>query len=262
MAIGNTSYEDFVRQIKHKTGLDLSLYKQEQMKRRLHGSMERSGVKDYGEYLSLIERDSQVKQIFMDRLTINVSELFRNPEHFKTLGSKVIPTLLEKSRRKIKMWSAGCSYGAEAVSLAILATECAPAATVEVIATDIDETILKKAAQGEFADPDMKNVSSECRQKWFTNHAGIWKAKPEVMSRIHFQKHNLLADSAPGIFDLVVCRNVVIYFSDSAKEHVNRLLVGSLRPGGSLFIGGTERIPDYEKLGLINPIPFFYFKPG
>ncbi len=260
-------YAVFVTEIKRRTGIDLNLYKQEQMLRRIHGSMERCGAGTYGEYLALIDRDLDVKQLFLDRLTINVSELFRNPEHFKKLGTEILPGQLQNAG-KFKVWSAGCSIGAEPVSLCILIKEVAsdlgvaPNVNLEILATDVDASILKHASLGEFCESDMKNVSLERRDRWFTHSDEKWIARSEVMSAIRFKKHNLLADAAPGQFDLVACRNVVIYFSDEAKSRVNRTLFSALKRGGTLFVGGTERINDYVSIGYTNPLPFFYSRPA
>ncbi len=254
------TYEEFVAQIRQRTGIDLSLYKQEQMQRRLKGSMERAGADGYGAYLRLLDTDPRARQVFLDRLTINVSELFRNPEHFNTLAERVLPEVAA-GKRSVRIWSAGCSYGAEPVSLAVLALEKLPGVSCEILATDIDESILKAAAKGEFQDPDMKNVNAQRRARWFSRDGSVWRAKPELMRLIRFLKHNLLADSAPGVFDLIVCRNVVIYFGDEAKDRVNRMFFQALRPGGYLFVGGTERVADSEQIGFDNPLPFFYRRP-
>jgi len=259
--VDTSNFEDFVAGIKGRLGLDLSCYKRDQMLRRIHGSMERSGATSYGEFLRLIDTNPQVRQLFVDRLTINVSELFRNPDHFTVLGEKVLPSLLEHTR-SLRVWSAGCSYGAEPVSLVVLIKEVAPSAYLELTASDIDETILKSAAQGRFQEPDMKNVSAERRAKWFDMKDGMWCARQEAMRHIRFVKHNLLADAAPGSFDLIVCRNVVIYFSEDAKAHINRMFFNALKPGGFLFVGGTERVTDYEEIGFTNPLPFYYSKPA
>ena len=246
MNVDTSNFEDFVAGIKGRLGLDLSCYKRDQMLRRIHGSMERSGATSYGELLRLID---------------TTSELFRNPDHFTVLGEKVLPSLLEHTR-SLRVWSAGCSYGAEPVSLVVLIKEVAPSAYLELTASDIDETILKSAAQGRFQEPDMKNVSAERRAKWFDMKDGMWCARQEAMRHIRFVKHNLLADAAPGSFDLIVCRNVVIYFSEDAKAHINRMFFNALKPGGFLFVGGTERVTDYEEIGFTNPLPFYYSKPA
>lgn len=254
------SYAEFITQIKRRFGLDLTMYKQEQMQRRLRGSLERSGARSYSQFLGMIDSDGKVREAFLDRLTINVSELFRNPSHFDTLASRLLPDIV-KRRGTLQIWSAGCSYGAEAVSLAILVKEHWPNVHFQLLASDIDQSILSRAAQGRFAPDDLKNVGTAQLARWFAGDEGAWKAKQEIMASLRFARHDLLKDHSPGTFDLIAYRNVAIYFSDEAKAKVNRLVFESLRPGGVLFIGATERIADYEAIGFQNPLPFFYLKP-
>ncbi len=255
------TFEDFAGEVYERTGIDLMLYKQEQMLRRLRGSMARCGAHTFAEYLRLLDSDTSVWQAFLDRLTINVSELFRNSDHYDVLGERVLPQLAATARR-LRIWSAGCSYGAEPVSLSILVRERCPGLPFEILATDIYDSILHTAARGVFAGSDLREVNRDVRERWFQQCGEHWRARADTLSPIRYVRHNLLADPAPGVFDLIVCRNVVIYFTDDAKARVNRMFSAALKRGGYLFVGGTERVADFERLGLSNPVPFFYRKSG
>lgn len=222
--------------------------------------MDRAGVGSPAELLQIVERDTTAYQTLVDRLTINVSQLFRNPDQFHILSTVVLPELM-LARDEIRIWSAGCSYGAEPVSLAIAAMECFAGRRFTILATDVDDGVLEKASGGAFSEADMKNVSDERRRRWFRPDAGGWRC-PAAEARISFEKHDVLSGRSIGTFDLISCRNVSIYFTEEAKERAHGLLVASLSPGGYVFIGSSEFIAHHNRLGLTNPFPFFYHLPA
>lgn len=262
-------YAQFKARVLAKTGIDLNLYKQQQMHRRLLGLLERARVPDFTAYYQLLERDPREYAIFLDRLTINVSELFRNPEKWTELRQHILPGILAR-KRNLKVWSAGCSYGAEPYTLAILLDQVAPNRSHVIHATDLDRNILAKAKEGKFTRADVKNLDAATLERYFiplererstaslTDVAPAYQIKPEVRDRVTFRAHNLLADSFESDYDLICCRNVVIYFTDAAKEKLYVQFYHALAPGGVLFVGGTERIFQYQEIGFASPLPFFY----
>ncbi len=266
----NPASPDFARfkqAIYKKTGIDLSLYKSQQMHRRLYNMVERAGLRTFDEYFALIEQEEQEFFAFLDRMTINVSELFRNPEKWEELTHSVLPELL-KTRSNLKVWSAGCSYGAEPYTLLLLLSQMTKYGRHTLHATDIDKKILAKAQEGLFTEADVKNVPPKLLEEYFhtlsqpNSHLNPtlpkYQIKPGLRAKIGFRQQNLLADRFENDYDLICCRNVVIYFTDEAKERLYEQFVKSLRVGGYLLVGGTERIVGYQNLGLDNPIPFFY----
>ncbi len=255
----NDDYLWFCDRVLAKTGLDLRQYKRPQMERRLRSMADRVGARTLDEYWAVLEKDAQQFAYFIDRITINVSELFRNPEKFDELRRVILPELRRLSS-SLKIWSAGCSYGAEPYSLAILLEEMRPV-QYQILATDVDETILSKAREGVFAPEDMRNVSAEWKQKYFIRQGNRYQVKPELKRHITFRKHNLLADPFDSGFHLIVCRNVVIYFTEEAKDKLYLRFYQSLVPGGVLFVGSTERIFNYREIGFEMPLSFFYRKP-
>lgn len=250
----------FCEQVLRKTGLDLQQYKRPQMERRLRSMAERVGAHNLEQYWAVLQKDSQQFAYFIDRITINVSELFRNPEKFEELRKVILPELRHLGS-PLRVWSAGCSYGAEPYSLAILLEEMRPL-SYQILATDVDETILSKAREGVFAPEDMRNVLPEWKQKYFVQHGNRYQVKPELKRNIVFRKHNLLADPFETGFHLIVCRNVVIYFTEEAKDRLYVRFFQSLVPGGVLFVGSTERIFNYREIGFEMPLSFFYRKPA
>lgn len=258
-----TDFDAFKRTVFKRTGIDLNLYKPQQMHRRLQALVERANLRSFTEYARVIESSPDEMATFLDRMTINVSELFRNPEKWVEVREKILPALLRKAAsegRPLKVWSAGCSFGAEPYTLAMILDEIAGGTRVTLLATDIDDKILARARQGVFQEMDLKNVEPAARKKYLRPEGAGFQVQPELRSRITFRKHNLLADAFEREFDLIVCRNVVIYFTDDAKDRLYRRFTDSLRPGGIIFVGGTERIFNYREIGLDTRIPFFYEK--
>lgn len=252
-------WAEFYTKFYRRTGLDLKLYRQEQMQRRILGLVDARGLGNLQELGKLVERDAAEAENIVDRLAINVSELFRNPEKWIEMERKVLPQLREGSSR-LKCWSAGCSYGAEAFTLASILARNFPGEH-QILGTDIDETALTQARKGEFSVNDVRGVPKEILKEYFEESGGVWRAKASLKRPLSFKKGNLLEDRFQTGFDLIMCRNVVIYFTDEAKDALYRKFFQALRPGGILFIGSTERIPSARELGFNSPLPFFYQKP-
>lgn len=247
---------DGVRQV---CGIDLGHYRPAQMERRLRTFAERSGHTDLDTYLAHIRRDAVARDEFLDRMTINVSELFRNPERFDELERIHIPSLLGGSPRGLKVWSAACSYGAEPYSLAILLNEAEPGGRHEVRATDIDRNILARAREGLFTRADLRNVTPARRARWFEDTGDDGARVIETLrGAVRFAHMDLLKDRYPSGQDLILCRNVVIYFTEDAKRLIYGKLREALRPGGILMVGSTESISDAERMGWEKAGTFFY----
>ncbi len=265
-------YTQFKVRVYFRTGIDLNLYKQPQMHRRLIAMVERAKVRDFEEYYRLLESNPQEYTAFLDRLTINVSELFRNPEKWEEMRTKILPPLLAKSP-SLKIWSAGCSYGAEPYSLAILLDQLKQDTAHTLHATDLDKNILAKARDGKFSHADIKSVPAAIQERYFAklpearfsalpDFLPAYEVNPEIRNRVMFRAHNLLADDFEQGYDLICCRNVVIYFTDEAKDRLYTRFRDALKIGGVLFVGGTERIFNARELGLVSTTPFFYQRIG
>lgn len=256
-------YAIFVKRIAKKTGLDLRAYKRKQMERRLRSLALQRGAGSLREFFDMLDRDPELLEQFRRRMTINVSELFRNPDKFLELESEILPQLMARAA-ELKIWSAGCSYGAEAYSLAILLAEKRAfplGQSPPVLGTDIDEEMLARARDGLFSEADTKNVSAARRRRFFVSEDGLYRVRPQIRSMVEFRYHNLLHDDFDRGFHLILCRNVVIYFTDEAKDELYGRFAESLAEGGVLFIGGTERIFAAEAVGLKFISPFFYQRP-
>ncbi len=241
-----------------KSGIDLNLYKPAQMHRRINNFMDRHGAKGYDLFLSKLDGDKKLHQEFVEHLTINVTEFFRTPEKFNELESIIIPDLLKKNSR-LNIWSAGCSIGAEPYSLAMMLNDISPGKNHRIFATDLDLEMLNKArAGGPYLPNEVKNLPPARLQKYFTKDTDGYRVVNEIKSKVEFKQHNLLKDRFETGFDLILCRNVVIYFTDEAKDKLYRNFYASLKAGGILFVGGTEAIMNFRDMGYQQIRPFFY----
>lgn len=260
-----SDYLLFTQKVRHRLGIHLSGYKEDQMKRRLGVIAQRTRSSNFLAYLEAIENDNGLLTEFLDQMTINVTELFRNPELFEVLKHEVLPRLLKnRPSQPFVGWSAGCSYGAEAYSLAMILNELAPTVPFRVRGTDVDLCVIGRATSPYFSPADMANVSPERRATFFRQADGIhYLPNTELRSKLSFSRHDLLADPYPSEeYDLIMCRNVVIYFTSEAKERIFQGFYKALRPGGILFVGGTERLANHNSIGFKLIKPFFYQKPG
>jgi len=252
-------YNYIKRQVMTLTHVDLNCYKAPQMQRRLKAYLNRSGYENWVKFFRAIQNDPLALRKFKDYLTINVSSFFRDPDKYQHLQTVILPELL-RHNPVLRVWSAGCSYGQEAYSLAILLTEATqPNYRHQIIATDLDSSALAWAkAGGPYALNELIYVSPVVLARYFNYHNKRYWISKELQSRIVFRPHNLLADPIIGRFDLIVCRNVVIYFEGAAKDELYRRFYQALRPGGVLFVGGTEIIAKASNIGFQTAGLSFY----
>lgn len=254
-------YEQFKSVIMNMTGIDLNCYKEQQMKRRIESLISRQKASGYQEFVERLKSDHNVFQQFVSYLTINVSEFYRNPEQWEYLDKTVFPELIKKFGTRLNIWSAACSTGDEPYSLVMALSKHVPIDNVKIHATDIDSEILEKAAVGLYDSKSINSVPEEFKKRYFDEIANSYKIKDEIKRHVEFQKHNLLADRYPVNQHMIVCRNVLIYFTDEAKDKIFKSYFDSLTPGGVLFIGSTEQILNYDKIGFVRKNSFFYEKP-
>lgn len=239
--------------------INLSAYKSNQLHRRILSLMSRVGANSVDEYIALLKKDKSQRQRFLDFITINVSEFFRNPEIFEELKDKLKNELLP-IRSSLKVWSAACSIGAEPYSLAMILDTLSPNGRHKIIATDIDNTILEKAKAGEYAYAEVKNVKKELLDKYFKISGDKYIIDARIKNMVSFKKHDLILESYEKDFDLIVCRNVVIYFNQDVKDEIYKKFSASLKKGGLLFVGATESIYNYKDYGFDKASTFIYRK--
>jgi chemotaxis protein methyltransferase CheR len=250
-------YERLTRDVRPLLGIDLAQYRPNQVWRRVVGFATSKGCASPDELVARAKTDLKLRAAFKDMLTINVSEFFRDPTVWEQFSSRVVAPLVA-SQSTMRIWSAGCSAGYEPYTIAMLFREASPAVRLQVLATDLDETILATARLGRYETAQLARVSPARRERFFRPTATGFEVKPEVRAQIKFSKHDLLRDPMPSGFDVIVCRNVVIYFTDAAKQNLFRGFAEALRPRGTLLIGATESIAGTSALGLSLQSPGFY----
>lgn len=254
-------YEQFCQRVQTHLRIRLTDYKVDQMLRRVSQMAKQGGCSSFVEYFAAMQKDSALLKGFLDQMTINVTELMRNKELFADLGKNLLPELVAaRNGARLEVWSAGCSYGAEAYTLAMLINELNPVPQYHIKGTDLDFSVLARANGATFNGMDMAGVDPERRKKFFMSiDENTFMPMPNLRRSIVFEKHDLLADTYPSnTYDLILCRNVVIYFTDDAKARIYEGFYKALRPGGILFVGGTERLGDLGPPGLKLIRPFFY----
>ncbi|RKD25705.1 chemotaxis protein CheR [Ammoniphilus oxalaticus] len=251
-------FMQFIAQVKNKTGIDLSLYKEAQMKRRLTSLRNKRGYDDFSSYLKAIAADQELYDELLDRITINVSEFFRNYSRWEILMKKILPRLLREKPR-LKIWSAACSTGEEPYSLAMGLTQLTSLRNVDILATDIDRGALERAKEGIYPERSLAECPKPLRAKYFEQREQLYHVSNEIKQAVRFRRHNLLADSFETGFDLIVCRNVMIYFTEEAKHTLYEKFSQALRPGGVFFVGSTEQIFQPKRY-LFEPEDTFFYR--
>lgn len=159
-------YRLFIEKVKRKTGIDLSLYKETQMKRRLTSLYQKKGFHSFQEFFQGMERDRELLYAFLDRMTINVSEFYRNRKRWDVLEEKIIPRLLSKNRN-LKIWSAACSTGEEPYTIAMVLSNFLPLSEIKILATDLDENAIQKAKIGAYQERSLQEVPEQMKRKFF-----------------------------------------------------------------------------------------------
>ena len=177
------------------------------------------------------------------------------------MDEKVIPQILANNKGTIKIWSAACSTGDEPYSLAMAFSKHVPLNRIKITATDIDKQVIQHAQVGLYNAKSIAGVPADMKKKYFTQVGASYKIADEIKKCVEFKEHNLLKDTYPTGYDLILCRNVVIYFTDEAKDMIYANFFKSLKNKGVLFIGSTEQISNYKELGFDRLSSFYFQKP-
>lgn len=230
------------------------------MKRRIDTLITKNKIDSYNAYVEFIKKDKSKFEQFVNFLTINVSEFYRNPEQWGFLDKEVFPQLVQRFGKNLKIWSAACSTGDEPYSLVMALSKHVPLNQIKIIATDIDKQVLDKARMGLYNEKSIASVPEEFKKKYFKQIGTSYQISDEIKKRVEFKEHNLLKDPYPSGCHLIVCRNVVIYFTEEAKDEIYKKFNQALVTDGMLFIGSTEQIMNYKDLNYKRNQSFFFQK--
>ncbi|MFT4144068.1 MAG: protein-glutamate O-methyltransferase CheR [Mobilitalea sp.] len=255
------TYENFKQSIYEMTKIDLNSYKERQMKRRIEALITKHGINSYTDYVARLKTDKTILDEFINYITINVSEFFRNPEQWLLLEKEVFPYLFERFGKELKIWSAACSTGDEPYSLVMLLSRFIPLSRIKIIATDIDKNVMAKAMAGFYNEKSLKGVPKDLLDKYFVKiNDRTYQISESVRNCVEFKQHDLLREPYPANCDMIVCRNVLIYFTDDAKNKIYSDFHKALKRDALLFVGSTEQIIQAGQIGFHNYKSFFYKK--
>lgn len=253
-------YEKFKAAVLRMTGIDLSAYKENQMKRRINTLIDKHKISGYDEFVSALKTNKDLFEEFVNYLTINVSEFYRNTDQWELMDKVFIPELISKFGKNLKIWSAACSTGDEPYSLVMALSRHIPLSQIKIYATDLDKQVIAQAKTGLYAEKSLTGVPSDLKEKYFTKVGNSYQISNEIKSRVEFKEHNLLKDEYPKNYHFIVCRNVLIYFTEEAKADIFARFGKSLCDGGIFFIGSTEQIMNHRQYGFERRNSFYYEK--
>jgi chemotaxis protein methyltransferase CheR len=241
---------ELTRKISRDRGFACANYKEKCLRRRIAVRMRAKGVHTYADYARALDSDSAEYDRLLDALTINVTKLFRNWSVYESIATQVVPALFQLDTRTIRVWSAGCSSGEEPYSLAILMHRYAAEHgllkridQVQVLGTDIDRGSLESAARGQFGESAFEETPPELREHYFSA-TPPFTAVPEIRALVRFERRDLLDElpPMPNGFQLISCRNVLIYFDRDTQERLLARFHTALAPGGFLVLGKVETL--------------------
>ncbi len=242
-------YQLFKKFLSDASGIELGDGKEYLVTSRLGGLLRQCGLENMRALLSELSsgRNLRLRASVVDAMTTNETFWFRDAPHFRLLASKIFP---ETDSQRLRIWSAACSSGQEPYSISMQAYDYrlrnpGKLSNVEIVSTDISASILSEARKGVYSGlAASRGLNDEQRQRYFTAHADGYEVKQEIKNKIRFQEFNLTRDFASlGYFDIIFCRNVLIYFPAAVKNDIIQRMSKALRPGGYLFLGSTESMP-------------------
>jgi len=235
--------------VRRRRGVDLAFYKHSYVQRRIQARMRSQRCPDQASYARLLASQPEEAGLLLAALSIKVTSFFRNPGLYSFLARRVLPEILRTQRgRTTRIWSAGCATGEETYSLAALVADHTPRVDpdrVRVIGTDTDREAILAARRAVYPVAALRHVPAELQRRFFRAQLphGTCRPAEEVLSLVRFRMESLLEEPPAGAFDLILCRNVLIYFEPSLQHRIFERFARALRPGGWLALGRVERLP-------------------
>lgn len=248
----DTELRYFCETISSLAGISMKAGKHDLVRARLRSRLSEHGFSTYREYKAFLEslpEEHDEWQSFINLLTTNKTDFFREPQHFDYLVQTILPGLLAGGEKTLKIWSAASSTGEEAFTLAMVLDRYLPEdRDFKILASDIDTKVLKNGANAVYSAARLREIPDEYRSSCLDlgkREAQDWfRIQRRLKEKVIFKRHNLIENSSPGenVFDLILCRNVLIYFDKRTIEFVARKLYHCAKPGGYLFIGHSESL--------------------
>lgn len=240
-------YERIRRVVQRRRGVDLGHYRSAYVLRRIRARMRARKAADAAAYGRILAKEADETGRLLGAVSTKVTSFFRDPGLYTYLDARILPEIFDAAgSRPIRLWSAGCATGEEAYSLAALVAAREPEGRpeVRVIGTDVDRTAITTARRGEYPISALRRVPAEMQRRFFTRKpdAGTCRVSRELAALTSFRVETLLDPPPPGAFDLVLCRNVFIYFETALQQRILEQLASGIRSGGFLALGRVERI--------------------
>ena len=237
-------FQSVLRTIESKIGIQCENYKKDYLQRRIQSRMRLSKIESYAEYNSLLISNTAEQEALRNALTINVTKFWRDQEVFDLIKREVIPEI-KRRKQRVRIWSAGCATGEEPYTLALMCYEAKvlyPDVQMTIFATDIDKEALKKAEDGIYQRKALENLSeSQIRRHFDEQQDGSYQVKQHLKDLVKFSRHDLMSGRAVTQYlDIILCRNVTIYFTEKQKDELARLFAPALAEGGYYVMGKTE----------------------
>jgi len=253
-------FKDIANLVYNACGIVLGDHKREMVYSRLARRIRALKLNDFKAYLAYLDtHKDQEFDAFINAITTNLTSFFREVHHFEFIKSELIPNLIKanKDTKRVRIWSAGCSTGEEPYSLAMTLNNAFPSNwDVKILATDLDSNVLEKGQKGVYTAANVNGLDATHLKRWFlkSKDGEHYKVKDTLRERISFKRLNLLQDwPMKGPFDLILCRNVVIYFDKETKDHLFKRYANILSDHGYLFLGHSESMgkehSNYKNLG-------------
>jgi chemotaxis protein methyltransferase CheR len=274
-SMSDKQFAELRKIIYNRAGIHFPDNKKYVLESRLGTRLQELEIEDYDQYVGFLTMGPYQQDEFQEmfnRITINETSFFRNEPQLDIFEKQVLPELLEarKGVKRLRLWSAACSSGEEPYTLAMMMHRSLGMRLsdwkVEILGTDISEKVVEFAQEGVYTDYALRTTSPLVKQKYFTGKDGQWHLSDAIKGMVNFQIHNLkerLAAKRFGAFDVIFCRNVMIYFDDAMKDGCVQMFSDQLAIDGTLFIGHSENIRN-ANVFMPLPIPqgFCYRKPG
>ncbi|GAB4174193.1 MAG: protein-glutamate O-methyltransferase CheR [Geothermobacteraceae bacterium] len=244
------SAEDFDRiraLLYERRNFDLGMYKDQCVRRRIATRVRACDCERAEDYIALLERREDEIDALLGAISIHVSQFFRNPQMFIRLERNLLPGLIDRAmkrpERRLSIWSAGCSTGEEVYSLALLVDELAPAGLeLDILGTDISRQALDRAREGLFDQHRLREVPEAVLERYFEPEGFRYRICERLRRQVRFEWHDLLQPAPYPRVDLVLCRNVMIYFSRADQGRILERMARALSPEGFLVLGSAETI--------------------
>lgn len=245
--LSDAEFKAIAKLLRERRQFDLDQYKDRCIRRRIAKRLRLCQVTDFASYLSRLDMDRDELDTLLATISIHVSQFFRNPDTYRILEQKILPDLCRRARAagrtELILWSAGCASGEEPYSLAMLVDDLATTdLDIHIMATDISKPILETARSGSFDASRLKEVPPEVLEKYFQAENGRYQLIERVRNKVEFLQHNLMTATNYPAADLILCRNVLIYFTRSEQERILSRFATELPERGALILGRAETI--------------------